>query len=93
MRWPGCAMGKRNAVLGAIDMAIEWIKVSERVPNDRRKVLVAYSSPFLLRPSKLSGAITRYNPGGCFDIEKGGSWIPAPMVTHWAELELPSIEA
>lgn len=73
-------------------MAIEWIKVSDRVPNDRRRVLVTYTRPFL-GLSKPQGSITRYNPGGRFDIEEGSHLLPGALVSHWAELELPSIDA
>ncbi len=68
-----------------------WISREDRVPNDRRQVLVFYVAPMTGRRRY---ALTRFNldsHGGCFDIERGFLYfLPvAPRVTHWMELTAP----
>lgn len=76
-------------------MSIEWISVRERVPNDRRPVLVWGTYTFL-GYDRTGGkgeylGRSRYNwssDGGQFDIERAsrGGW---SHITHWAEITPP----
>ena len=71
---------------------MEWIKVTDRVPDNRRQVLVwGYSYfPYPHIPQFLGNS--QYNitsKGGRFDIEKG-SWYSTYIVTHWAEIVGPN---
>jgi hypothetical protein len=70
---------------------MEWIKVTDRVPDNRRKVLVwgynyfPYISESFLGISKFS----KTSSGGEFDIENS-SWFSTYVVTHWAEIIGPN---
>lgn len=70
--------------------AEDWISVSARVPEDRRRVLVwCVKVPTFLR--REGPAESRYNPspqGGRFEVEVGGTF-SATRVTHWQEIVGP----
>lgn len=73
-------------------MSIEWISVTQRVPDDRREVL-AWGIPCIAfrRGPRFLGS-TKFNPsrrGGGFDMENVRGWLPPPSVTHWAEITGP----
>jgi hypothetical protein len=72
-------------------MTIEWIPVTERVPDDRRRVL-AWTENCLFRSLGPWLQVTQFNPtkrGGRFDCEVSG-FVTVPKVTHWAEITAPS---
>jgi hypothetical protein len=71
--------------------SFQWISVKERVPGDRRRVLVV-AEPVVQLVSRRAIVISRCNfdttHGYAFDCE-GGRGFPI-RVTHWAELpDLP----
>lgn len=78
---------------------MQWISVSERVPEDRRAVLAWGEGGFSiggyqpLQPlRKLFLGSTRFNPtrtGGSFDVERHQRFRIC-VVTHWAEIEGPN---
>lgn len=74
-------------------MSIEWIDVRERVPDNRRLVLV-YTYRALPIGGRFGYALTKYNRsrygGGDFDIERE-SWLPA-RVLCWADLAPPLLD-
>lgn len=74
---------------------MNWIPVSQRVPDNRRQVLTWGAYNFIWPGPRFLG-VSKYNPGGRgFDNERGGIMLP-PMVTHWAEIvgpDEPSIAA
>jgi hypothetical protein len=76
---------------------IGWIDRRQRVPDDRRIVLVCcnvFVGPYLLRRRI---EVTRCNVsrggGGVFDVERGGGWVSVWTVTHWAEIDMPPAPA
>lgn len=75
-------------------MAIEWIEVGKRLPDDRRKVLTwgtTAAGGLMMAGNKFLGE-TKFNPsptGGRFDIERE-SFIFSCRVTHWAEINGPA---
>lgn len=77
-------------------MAIDWISVNERVPDDRRNVLAfgvrGLQMMFGYQPLKNEFiGVTRYNAtkdGGMFDCEKPARFSFC-RVTHWAEIDGP----
>lgn len=64
---------------------MSWIDVAERVPDNRRDVLVWGRRVFPSSTPRFLG-VSRYNPGDCFDIER--SVISIYRVSHWAEVEM-----
>ena len=77
--------------------AFMWHKVTDRVPDNRRLVLVWGNPPPLqmgVARARLLG-LTRFNPtrtGGRFDLEVGYRFFFGAEVTHWADIPNP-IEA
>jgi len=75
-------------------MAIDWISVKDRVPDDRRNVLVWgwwWFSPFPRNEQGRFAGKTSYNSspsGGRFDCERKG-YFGIWHITHWAEIEGP----
>lgn len=79
--------------------SIRWIRVKERVPDDRRPVLARGPLDWLFgswkRRPKFLG-VTRFNPGkhgerGQFDCERLNRFsITVCQVTHWAEITGPT---
>jgi hypothetical protein len=74
---------------------IDWISVSDRVPDNRRKVLV-WGHVWLLgiyQPSKTgfmgSSKCNVDKTGAHFDVEKGSCML-GRKVTHWAEITSPN---
>lgn len=72
---------------------IAWISVSDRVPDNRRKVLAwGWSRGVLFCKRKMAFlGVTRYNmdrTGGRFDLEEPSPW-GYSRVSHWAEIEGP----
>lgn len=73
---------------------IDWIDRQQRVPDDRREVLVccqlfAGLSPRVGRRCvRLSRCNLTANGEAMFDIERG-NWLTAAVVTHWAEADMP----
>lgn len=70
-------------------VTLEKYSINERVPNNRRYVLV-WGYTTILGSSRseirLLG-ITKFNPGGTFDVEIHSAYIPfRTVVTHWSEL-------
>lgn len=74
---------------------MNWISVHDRVPDNRRKVLVwgrASLGPIDLKPGFLG--TTRFNPspnGGRFDADRWSVY-SSTTVTHWCEIEGPAGE-
>lgn len=75
--------------------SIVWIDRDDRVPNNRRQVLV-FGDRIRYRFGPLKSGflgVSRYNmdrDGGRFDIEKPGRWCDLFVhVTHWAEITDP----
>lgn len=70
-------------------ITLEKYSINERVPNNRRQVLVwGYTTILGHNRSdiKILGT-TKFNPGGIFDIEIRSSYNPFyTVVTHWSEL-------
>lgn len=62
-----------------------WISVRDRLPNDRRRVLVACQSSFLGIGVRNAISISRLGRGVEWEIERRGIG-PLVYVTHWAEL-------
>lgn len=78
-------------------MSIEWISVKVRVPENRRSVLIwGHCSGLGLRLNGPGGAFlgsSKFNPspnGGEFDVERHGRFSHR-LVTHWAEINGPSM--
>lgn len=77
-------------------MAIEWINVKTRVPDDRRPV-IAWGTTGLwgVKSPYFQGGFlgeTRFNPspsGGKFDLDHV-SLRGVKVVTHWAEITPPA---
>lgn len=70
---------------------MEWIPVEKRLPDDRRRVLVWIEARLMGRAIRYSPAVSRFNPGDRFDVEKPGSWFILNRVTHWCEIESPAV--
>ncbi len=69
---------------------IEWISVKDRVPENRRQVLVC--SRNVLNPLGSSSVhVDKYNPKGVFDCERVGgvASLICRRVSHWAEINHP----
>lgn len=67
---------------------MNWINVTTRVPDNRRRVLVSgHTHVFGLKRVR-AVEFSHYNPGACFDIEVPGRFSHF-TVTHWAEIEFP----
>lgn len=66
---------------------IDWIKVSDRVPSNRRRVLVHYSG---WGTGRGVVSISKYNPYDRFEIE-GDRMLPV-VVNYWAEITYPPNE-
>jgi hypothetical protein len=74
---------------------IEWISVNDRVPDTRRRVLVAGAHLYLPGKSKLGVGFGRCNLARNGDADWGteGGWLPW-QVRFWAELpEVPVLNA
>ena len=72
---------------------MNWIPVTKRVPEDRRRVFVWIETTILGRMRRYGPGVSRFNPGsfgGRFDVEKPGSWFLLNHVTHWCEVEGPA---
>lgn len=76
---------------------IRWIKVKERVPDDRRPVLAwGTADPIFGHWHRLPRflGVTRFNAkadGGTFDGERLHEWsFFIRKVTHWAEITGPA---
>lgn len=70
-------------------ITIEKFSINERVPNNRRKVLV-WGYTTILGHSRSEIKVlgtTKFNPGGIWDIEICSGYNPFhTVVTHWSEL-------
>lgn len=78
---------------------MNWIPVSERVPNDRRTVLawgMVHTIFSIKDPRDCFLGATKFNAtnhGGEWDCCKSDQWsIHTVIVTHWAEIEGPNVE-
>lgn len=73
---------------------MNWIKRNDRVPNNRRKVMVWGKSSTCGLNEKSYFGISRFNltpDGGQFDVEeRGGLGFVSIRITHWAEIEGPA---
>ena len=72
--------------VGQTGGTVKWISVNQRVPEDRREVLV-WGQTFtgFLREPRFLG-VSRFNPSPTmpqFDVEKR---LIASVVTHWADI-------
>jgi hypothetical protein len=68
---------------------VKWISVDERVPEDRREVLVWGQTFIGFRREPRFLGVSRFNPSPtrpAFDVEKG---LIVSVVTHWAEITGP----
>lgn len=77
---------------------MNWIPVSERVPDNRRSVLAwGLVFPFFWHDANKEVFLgkTKFNAtanGGEFDLEKFHSYrVFGCCVTHWAEIEGPNV--
>ena len=72
---------------------MKWISVSDRVPDNRRRIITWGTGGWIgLSAREQFLGDTRFNPakdGGKFDIElsRRFTWC---RVTHWAEIEAPA---
>lgn len=76
--------------------ALTWISVHDRLPPDRREVLVWGYTHLIggsFRRNRCLG-MTRFNRSGAFgrfDIEdRSGIWVLVNVVTHWCEVAPPA---
>lgn len=73
---------------------MNWINRNDRVPDNRRKVMVWGKSFTCGLNAKSYFGISRFNltpHGGQFDAEqRGGMSFVHIQITHWAEIEGPA---